>query len=96
MLALQAILMGLAVTLVQIGGLAIDVIRYHAGDTESLPMTPAYVPFSAQWTPLMQVAALAGFLAMVAVVRAALNFIYSLVAATLVPGSTIPKSIVCA
>ena len=54
MLLLQAILMASAVLLVQIGGLAIDVIRFHAGATELVPELPLGWTFPATWTPMTQ------------------------------------------
>ena len=37
LLVMQFALMGLSVTMVQFGGLGIDLIRFHAGDAEAPP-----------------------------------------------------------
>ncbi len=84
MLLLQAILMASAVLLVQIGGLAIDVIRFHAGATELVPELPLGLTFPATWSPMTQASSLAIAMMVVAIVRAILNFVYALVSATLV------------
>ncbi|TWU46286.1 putative ABC transporter ATP-binding protein [Rubripirellula tenax] len=84
MLVLQAVLMALAVMLVQIGGLAIDVIRFHAGDTPSMPTLPFGIRFPESWPAMTQVIALSGSMILIAVVRAALNYSYALVSGTLV------------
>lgn len=84
MLALQAILMGLAVLLVQIGGVAIDLIRFHAGYATSPPPLPLGLSLPASWSPMHQVTALS--LAMIAssVIRALLNYSYAMVSGMLV------------
>ncbi len=84
MLLLQAILMASAVLLVQIGGLAIDVIRFHAGATELVPELPFGLTFPTAWSPMTQASSLAVAMMVVAIVRAILNFVYALVSATLV------------
>ncbi len=84
MLLLQAILMALAVLLVQIGGLAIDIIRFHAGATLVVPQLPLGISFPDTWTPMLQASSLAVAMMLVSGVRAVLNFIYALVAGTLV------------
>ncbi|MDA8744903.1 ABC transporter ATP-binding protein/permease [Rubripirellula amarantea] len=84
MLALQAILMGLAVTLVQVGGLAIDVIRFHAGSTTTLPTLPLEFTFPASWSPMKQVVSLVVAMIVIAILRAALNYAYAITSGTLV------------
>lgn len=84
MLVLQAVLMALAVTLVQIGGLAIDVIRYHAGDAVMVPKLPLGMAFPDRFTPMQQVVTLAVALIVIAILRAALNYSYAMVSAVLV------------
>lgn len=84
MLVLQAVLMALAVSLVQIGGLAIDVIRYHAGDSAIVTALPLGLRFPDHFTPMQQVVALAVALIAIAVVRAGLNYGYAMVSAVLV------------
>ncbi len=84
MLALQAVLMALAVSLVQIGGLAIDVIRFHSGDTDVVPTLPLSLRFPAASSPMQQVVTLAVALMLIAVVRAILNYTYAMVSGTLV------------
>ncbi|TWT96464.1 putative ABC transporter ATP-binding protein [Neorhodopirellula pilleata] len=84
MLVLQAVLMGLAVLLVQIGGLSIDVIRYHAEGSGELPELPFGFMFPEAWSPMHQVTAIASAMIFVAIIRATLNFAYAIVAGTLV------------
>ncbi len=84
MLLLQAILMASAVLLVQIGGLAIDVIRFHAGATELAPHLPLGITFPNDWSPMFQATSLALAMMLVSIFRAILNFVYALVSGTLV------------
>ncbi|WP_345325085.1 ABC transporter ATP-binding protein [Novipirellula rosea] len=84
MLFLQAVLMGLAVALVQLGGLAIDVIRFYSHDTPNFPALPFGVLFPVHWSPLTQVIAIAVAMIVVAVVRALLNYCYAIISGTLV------------
>jgi ATP-binding cassette subfamily B protein len=84
MLALQALLMGLAVLLVQIGGTAIDVIRFHAGGSDALPPLPLGLTFPRSWSPMAQVTGLALAMMGSSVIRAGLNFLYAMVSARLV------------
>jgi ATP-binding cassette, subfamily B, bacterial len=84
MLTLQAVLMAMAVMLVQIGGLAIDVIRFHAGDASSLPDLPMGLEFPRAWSPMYHVIALSVAMMAIAVVRAATNYAYAIVSGTLV------------
>ncbi len=73
MLVLQAILMGLAVLLVQLGGATIDVIRFHAGGTQSLPPLPLGYSFPVDWSPMTQVIVLSVVMMGSSVVRALLE-----------------------
>lgn len=84
MLFLQAILMGLAVALVQIGGLAIDLIRHHADQVGSLPELPLGFAFPPSWSAMKQLGLLAAAMTIVAIARAILNFVYAMVSGTLV------------
>ncbi len=84
LLVLQAILMALAVALVQIGGFAIDVIRLHAGETSVATDLPLGLSFPPTWSPMMQIAGLSVAMMIVAVVRAVLNYLYAVFSAHLV------------
>ncbi len=84
MLVLQAILMATAVQLVLIGGLAIDVIRFHAGDTQLVPLLPLGLRFPSRWSPMDQVIALSVAMIVIAVARAGLNYSYAMVSGILV------------
>ena len=84
LLMLQAILMGLAVLLVQIGGVTIDVIRFHAGGTKSMPTLPLGLSFPLAWSPMKQVTVLSLAMMGSSVLRALLNFGYAMVSGTLV------------
>lgn len=84
LLVMQFVLMGLSVTMVQFGGLGIDLIRYHAGDTDSPPKLVGGYALPQSITALTQVAIAAGGMAITAVLRALLNWAYALVAGDLV------------
>ncbi|TWU56144.1 ABC transporter ATP-binding protein [Rubripirellula reticaptiva] len=84
MLVLQAVLMGLAVTLVQVGGLTIDVIRFHAGSSALPPSLPLGFVFPVAWAPMQQVISLVVAMIVIAILRAILNYAYALTSGTLV------------
>ncbi len=84
MLLLQALLMALAVMLVQIGGLTIDAVRFHAGDAARMPELPMGITFPKHWRPMQQVVALSIAMILISVVRAVLNYSYAMVSGTLV------------
>lgn len=84
MLGLQAVLMGLAVLLVQLGGATIDVIRFHAGDTQAMPELPLAIALPHAWSPMTQVVVLSLAMIGTSVVRSFLNFAYAMVSGILV------------
>lgn len=84
LLVIQAILMAVAVSVVQLGGLGIDLVRYHGGVLDSPPVVIAGRGMPTAWSPLAQVAVVAGLMAVAAVTRMLLNWAYAVFAGHLV------------
>ncbi len=84
MLLLQFVLMGSAVALVQLGGIGIDLVRFHTHQTTEPPVLPFAMQGSPETSPLAQVGFVALALAGVALLRAILNFAYAMTSAHLV------------
>lgn len=73
-LALQLSLTALSMAGLALSGLGIDVVRFHSGAGGAAPHYPFdFIP-PANWTPLVRVAAVAGGVLLVALLRAALNY----------------------
>lgn len=85
LLVLQALLLGTALSCLGLTGLGIDLIR-HFADPESGP--PARFPFGIQppaiWSPMTQVAAIAGLILALELTRGVLNYSYALSAGYLI------------
>lgn len=85
LLVLQAILLCTALSCLGLTGLGIDLIRHYA-DPVSGP--PARFPFGLQppanWSPMMQVAAIAGLILALELTRGVLNYTYALSAGYLI------------
>ncbi len=76
--------MALAVALVQIGGIAIDVIRFHSGEATEPIELPLGLQFLHSRTPMAQVAGLSIGMMFLAIIRAFLNYIYAIFSAHLI------------
>lgn len=84
LLVLQGVLLATALGALGLTGLGIDVIRYHAGVTALLPpYPPGFVPPS-DWSPMQQVTLISMAVLGMAILRAALNYIYAVEAGRLV------------
>ena len=77
LLALQGVLLGTALAALDLSGVGIDVVLFHAGTAKR----PAAYPFSfsppSSWRPLAEVSLIAGAILLLALARGALNFIYA-------------------
>ena len=84
LLVMQTLLMGLAVAVVQLGGLGIDLVRYHVGSIDSPPVMLAGRTLPETISPLGQVAIVSLLMIAAAVIRMLLNWSYALYAGDLV------------
>jgi ATP-binding cassette subfamily B protein len=84
LLVMQFVLMGLSVSMVQFGGLGIDLIRYHAGQIKDSPALFSGYTFPASISPLTQVAITAAAMAIAALLRTVLSWTYALVSGDLI------------
>jgi ATP-binding cassette subfamily B protein len=77
LLALQGILLGMALAALDLSGVGIDVILFHAGAATR----PAAYPFGlsppASWPALGEVGAIAGAILLLALARGLLNYVYA-------------------
>lgn len=77
LLALQGVLLWTALAALDLSGVGIDVVLFHAKAAKK----PAVYPFGftppAGWSPLAEVAAIAAAILLLAVARGALNYIYA-------------------
>ncbi|MFO0870437.1 MAG: ABC transporter ATP-binding protein [Pirellulales bacterium] len=80
LLILQGILLGTALGGLQLGGLGIDVVRFHLGEQAEAPRLPWGLPWPAAESPLTQVALIALGILGLAVLRGVLNYVYAVVA----------------
>ena len=84
LLVLQALLLLTALGTLRLLGLGIDLIRWHAKDTDKPPPYPFGLAPPSDWAPLSQVALIAGLILALELVRGALNYTYTLSAGYLV------------
>lgn len=84
LLVMQTLLMGLAVAVVQLGGLGIDLVRYHVGSIDSPPVMFAGRTLPTTISPLGQVAIVSLLMIAAAIIRMLLNWSYALYAGDLV------------
>jgi len=84
LLAMQFALMGLSVTMVQFGGLGIDLVRFHVGQIDAPPALIGKYTLPNTLTPLSQVTIAAAGMALTAVLRTLFNWAYALVSGDLV------------
>jgi ATP-binding cassette subfamily B protein len=84
LLALQILLLCTSLAALQLGGIGIDAIRFHLGEQTEPPCWPGGWPLPTDWPPLGQVGAVAGAILVVALLRAGLNYGYTVAAGVLV------------
>lgn len=84
LLVMQTLLMGLAVVVVQLGGLGIDLVRYHVGSFGSPPILMGTRTMPTSISPLGQVAVVSLLMIAAAITRMLLNWSYALYAGDLV------------
>jgi ATP-binding cassette subfamily B protein len=90
LLVLQGLLLGAALGTLRLTGLGIDLVRWHVGQADRPPPLPFGWDWPA-WRPLAQVAAIAGLVLVLEVVRGSLNFVYALSAGYLVHTRIVPE-----
>jgi ATP-binding cassette subfamily B protein len=90
LLVLQSVLLATALGALRMVGLGIDLIRFHAGNT---PNPPDFflLNYVTDWSPLGQVALVAGLLLALELTRGSLNYIYALTAGYLVHMRIVPE-----
>jgi ATP-binding cassette subfamily B protein len=91
LLILQGILLLLAISSLRVVGLGIDLVRWHVGDAPVPPPYPLGLGPPADWTPLAQVALLAGLVLGLEFLRGTLNYTYALSAAYLIHTQIVPQ-----
>jgi len=91
LLALQGLLLLAALGTLRVTGLGIDLIRFHAGAAKSAPQMPLAMSLPAGWSPLAQVALLAGVVLLLEAVRGGLNYYYALSSGYLVHTRIVPQ-----
>ncbi len=84
LLIMQLLLMGLSVSMVQFGGYGIDLIRFHTGQMTELPVFSRLATVPTSYSPLAQVGLAAAGMAIMALLRTAMNVAYALVSGHLV------------
>jgi ATP-binding cassette, subfamily B, bacterial len=90
LLLLQGLLLLTALAALRLLGLGIDLIRWHVGAADRPPLLPfgASLP---DWTPLAQVALIAGLVLGLELIRGGLNYTYALSAGYLVHTRIVPE-----
>lgn len=84
LLVLQGALLFTALGGVQLGGVGIDVVRFHLGESASPPHMPWGRPLPADWSAQVQVTSVAAGILSLALIRAWLNYVYAVQAGKLV------------
>ena len=84
LLVMQFLLMAMSVTMVQFGGLGIDLIRFHVGQVDSAPFLIGNHRLPDAWSPMTQVGIAAAGMALTAILRAVFNWAYALISGDLV------------
>jgi ATP-binding cassette subfamily B protein len=77
LLALQGILLATALLGLQLGGLGIDLVRFHLQEQNVSPLPPWLASRVEQWSPMGQVGIVAAGILVLALSRAVLNFVYA-------------------
>jgi ATP-binding cassette, subfamily B, bacterial len=84
LLVLQGLLLGTALGALQLSGVGIDVVLYHAGAVERLPRYLFGIGPPADWAPMAQIGAISLGILGLALLRGALNYWYAVAAGHLV------------
>jgi ATP-binding cassette subfamily B protein len=84
LLVMQFALMALSVTMVQFGGLGIDLVRFHVGQIQTPPVLIGGYSLPNTMAPVNQVAIAAAGMAITALLRTLFNWAYALVSGDLV------------
>lgn len=88
-LAIQAILLSLGLTGLALAGMGVDVIRYEIEGHVAPPRWPMGIHIPTDWHGMPLLAALAGVIAALALIRAFLNYLYGVSVARLVQGEIV-------
>jgi ATP-binding cassette, subfamily B, bacterial len=91
LLALQGLLLLAALTTLRLTGFGIDLIRWHAKAADKPPEVPLGFFLPTDWPPLAQVAAVAGAVLFLELIRGTLNYIYAMSAGYLVHTRIVPE-----
>jgi ATP-binding cassette, subfamily B, bacterial len=90
LLLLQGMLLATAISTLRLTGLGIDLIRFHAHAAKEPPPYPWGLGPPSSWSPMAQVALLAGTVLGLELIRGSLNYIYALSAGTLIHTRIVP------
>jgi ATP-binding cassette, subfamily B, bacterial len=91
LLALQGLLLFAALSTLRLTGFGIDLIRFHAKAAGKPPPPPLGLALPENWTPLAQVAVVAGLVLLLELLRGGLNYVYALSAGYLVHTRIVPE-----
>ncbi len=90
LLILQSVLLGTALGALRMVGLGIDLIRFHSGNA-ARPPDFFLMQYMADWSPMAQIALVAGLVLALELVRGGLNYFYALTAGYLVHTRIVPE-----
>ena len=90
LLCVQGLLLLTAISTLRLAGYGIDLVRFHAWDIPDRPPSPWLIDPSAAWSPMAQVALVAGLVLALELVRGSLNYVYALSAGTLIHTRIVP------
>ena len=85
-LAIQAVLLALGLAGLALAGVGVDVIRYEIEGHVAPPRWPLHIRIPPDWHGMPLLAVLAGIIALLALTRAFLNYLYGISVARLVQG----------
>ena len=88
-LAIQAVLLALGLIGLALAGMGVDVIRYEIESHVAPPRWPMGIHIPPDWHGMPLLAALAGVIAVLALIRAFLNYLYGISVARLVQGEIV-------
>lgn len=90
-LAIQLVLLALGLTGLALAGMGVDVIRYEIEAHTAPPRWPFGIQLPPDWHGMPLLAVLSGIIALLAVVRAGLNYLYGMTVARLVQGEIVVR-----
>jgi ATP-binding cassette subfamily B protein len=91
LLILQGLILATGISALALLGLGIDLIRWHVGNAKAPPPYPFGLGPPTSWTPLAQVALLAGLILALELVRGILNYTYVLTSGYLIHTQIVPN-----